>query len=193
MSKQFSEACERNKYPILTHLKSHFRTARRVLEIGSGTGQHAAHFATHLPHLVWHTSDMPNNHLSIRTYVREKALTNLVEPIEFTVGIDAWPLGDVDAVFTANTTHIMQPEEAKLMMESVQAALPVDGVFCQYGPMKIKGEFSGDSDREFDRQIRAQGFGGIRDLEQLVEWANGLRLEHVISMPANNFLLVWKK
>ncbi len=101
-------------------------------------------------------------------------------------------LSCIDAVFTANTTHIMQPEEAKLMMELVSENLPQGGMFCQYGPMKIGGEFTAESNAEFDRQLKQRGFGGIQDINDLESWANKLTLQETIPMPANNFLLVWK-
>ncbi|SDH62532.1 Protein of unknown function [Vibrio xiamenensis] len=192
MSKNFAPACERNKAPILEQLQVHFANATQVLEIGSGTGQHAIHFAKHLPHLKWHTSDSAVNHASIHAYLRDAKLNNLVAPCEFIVGVNDWPKLDVDAVFTANTTHIMQVHEAQLMMALVASHLPKGGVFCQYGPMKIAGDYTGLSDEEFDRHILAQGFGGIRDIEQLQQWAPGLILRERIAMPANNFLLVWR-
>lgn len=192
MSKRSAPHCERNKRPILEQLSVYFKDSQQVLEIGSGTGQHAVFFAEYLPHLTWHTSDMPENHDNVNAWVIDSQLKNIVPPIEFTIGEDAWPNTEVDAVFTANTTHIMQQEEAKLMMEMVAANLPDGGIFCQYGPMKINGEFTSQSNREFDQQLKNSGFGGIRDLEQLIQWGKGLELIERIPMPANNFLLVWK-
>ncbi|OEF23655.1 DUF938 domain-containing protein [Vibrio rumoiensis] len=192
MSKRFSPSCERNQQPILEHLAIHFQDVKQVLEIGSGTGQHAVFFAENLPHLTWQTSDIIDNHPSIKAWREESALANLNEPIELMMGRDAWPDLPTDAVFTANTTHIMQPEEAKQMMGLVADSLPKGGVFCQYGPMKIDGAFTSESNREFDAKITSEGCGGIRDIEQLKTWAKGMQLIEMHTMPANNFLLVWQ-
>ena len=98
----------------------------------------------------------------------------------------------LSTVFTANTTHIMQPEEARQMMELIASNLPDGGMFCQYGPMKINGEYTSDSNREFDKTLKANGFGGIRSVEQLINWSKGMQLIKKIPMPANNLLLVWQ-
>ncbi|PWI32376.1 hypothetical protein DI392_15020 [Vibrio albus] len=192
MPKHFSPYCERNKQPILEQLSVYFKASQRVLEIGSGTGQHGVFFAEQLPHLIWHTSDMPENHVSISAWINESGLHNITLPVEFTIGRDAWPDVPVDAVFTANTTHIMQPEEARQMMELIASNLPDGGIFCQYGPMKIHGEYTSDSNRDFDKTLKASGFGGIRSVEQLINWGKGMQLIKKIPMPANNFLLVWQ-
>jgi len=192
MSKRFAPYCERNKQPILEQLSVYFKESQRVLEIGSGTGQHGVYFAEQLPHLMWYTSDMPENHASITAWINESELQNIILPIEFTIGRDTWPGVPVDAVFTANTTHIMQPEEVRQMMALIAANLPDGGMFCQYGPMKINGECTSDSNREFDNTLKASGYGGIRSVEQLIDWGKGMKLIKQIPMPANNFLLVWQ-
>ncbi len=184
--------CERNKHPILEQLSVYFSSSKQVLEIGSGNGQHAVFFAERLPHLTWYTSEIPDNHESIIHWLNHAALENIKPPFPFTVGKNPWPDINIDAVFTANTTHIMQPEEAKIMMELVSENLPKDGIFCQYGPMKIEGEFTAESNAEFDRQLKQRGFGGIQDIHDLEGWANKLTLQETIPMPANNFLLVWR-
>lgn len=193
MAKQNAPSCERNKQPILDVITPYLAKASKVLEIGSGTGQHAVFFAENLPHLIWQTSDVAENHNSINAWITESTLSNIQSPVEFMLGRDPWPSINVDAVFTANTTHIMQPQEAKTMMELVAKQLPKGGVFCQYGPMKVNGEFTSDSNQAFDQKIRSEGRGGIRDIEELKEWAVGMQLSEVHSMPANNFLLVWCK
>lgn len=193
MTKCFSPSSDRNKEPILEQLAIHFKDRQAVLEIGSGTGQHAVYFAQQLPHLNWLTSDMPGNHSSINTWITESGLNNIVAPIAFTLGLDNWPEVNADAIFTANTTHIMQPEEAQIMMAMVGSNLPKGGVFCQYGPMLVDGDYTSDSNREFDASLKQQGFGGIQDVNQLTTWAQGIVLVATIPMPANNFLLVWQK
>lgn len=192
MSKRFSPSCERNQQPILDRLLQHFASVQHVLEIGSGTGQHAVFFAKYLPHLVWQTSDMVENHASVKAWISESNLTNVRAPMDLKIGRDTWPAIPLDAVFTANTTHIMQPEEAEEMMVLIAQHLPKGGIFCQYGPMNVGGEFTSESNREFDAKIRSEGCGGISDIEQLKRWSKGMQLIEMHPMPANNFLLVWQ-
>lgn len=191
--KRFCQASENNKGPILEQLKKHFSRCHTVLEIGSGTGQHAAYFSQHLPHLQWHTSDMPDNHPGITAWLEEAGVSNGIPPVAFTIGQDDWPLATADAVFTANTAHIMQADVTQLMMEMVSEHLPSHGVFCQYGPFTVNGEYTSDGNRSFDRHLIMEGCGGMRDIQELVQWAGSLTLVHRVAMPANNFLLVWRK
>ncbi|WP_339724920.1 DUF938 domain-containing protein [uncultured Paraglaciecola sp.] len=193
VDKPFSQACENNKQPILEVLNRVLADRQKLLEIGSGTGQHAAYFAPKLKHLEWQTSDMPNNHLGIKAWLDEAQVSNLHQPISFTVGTNDWPLGNFDAVYTANTTHIMQPSESKLMMELVADNLPHGGIFCQYGPYNFQGQYTSDSNAAFDQHLSEQGCGGIRDIDELVTWARPLNLIETIAMPANNFMLIWQK
>ncbi|MGX9415884.1 DUF938 domain-containing protein [Vibrio sp. WJH972] len=192
MTKRFSDSCERNQNPILEQIAIHFNRTQHVLEIGSGTGQHAVFFAKHLPHLVWNTSDMLENHASINAWIADSKLPNVTPPFDFHFGKNNWPDLQVDGIFTANTTHIMQRHDAKLMMETIGENLQAGGLFCQYGPMKVDGDFTSDSNREFDIHLQKNGYGGIRDIDELTGWASNLSLTQTISMPANNFLLVWK-
>lgn len=193
MSKSFSQSCENNKQPILEQLAVYFRHCQHVLEIGSGTGQHAAFFAPRLPNLVWHTSDLPDNHASISAWMTASGAQNIKPPIRFVIGQDPWPNLPIDAVFSANTAHIMQPDEVQLMMAQIAAHLGEGGIFCQYGPMRLQGLFTSNSNRLFEQSLKAQGYGGIRDIDELILWGKGLRLIARIPMPANNFLLVWRK
>ncbi|MGO3343719.1 MAG: DUF938 domain-containing protein [Marinomonas sp.] len=192
LKKSFSPSCDRNQQPILEQLFVYFKQCEHVLEIGSGTGQHAVFFAEKLPHLTWNTSDMLDYHESIQAWMAEVTLSNLVAPIVFHLGKNAWPSLEVDGVFTANTTHIMQRDEAKLMMETVATQLKSGGIFCQYGPMKVNGKYTSEGNREFDQQLQKNGCGGICDVAELEVWASGMELIKQIAMPANNFLLVWK-
>lgn len=195
-NKPFSQACENNKQPILEVLQRVLADRTKLLEIGSGTGQHAAYFAPKLSHLQWHTSDMSNNHLGIKAWLEEVEVDNLYQPLPFVIGsisAGAWPLANADAVYTANTTHIMQSSEAQLMMQLVADNLPRGGVFCQYGPFNFNGQYTSDSNEAFDQHLREQGCGGIRDIGELTLWAKPLVLVEKISMPANNLMLVWQK
>jgi hypothetical protein len=192
--KPFSQACENNKHPIFEILSRVLVDTKNLLEIGSGTGQHAVHFAPRLTYLQWHTSDMPDKHLGIAAWLEDVDVDNLHKPVSFTIGASsAWPITNIDAVFTANTTHIMQPSETQLMMQLVAANLPSGGVFCQYGPYNFLGQYSSESNKAFDQHLREQGCGGIRDIDELTLWAKPLVLIETVPMPANNFMLVWQK
>lgn len=197
MEKPFSQACENNKRPILGVLRHAFSQTQRVLEIGSGTGQHGVFFAQGLPHVQWHCSDQLDYHSGINSWIQEADLTNIVPPTAFKVGEDEYPGVKedrvFDGVFTANTAHIMQKHEVILLMELVEKHLPKDGVFCQYGPFTMEGEFSSQSNLEFHHNLLARGYGGYRDLAELQQWAPALRLKKCHSMPANNLLLEWVK
>jgi len=192
MPKRSSTSCERNQQPILEQLSRLLKDHQQVLEVGSGTGQHAVFFAQHLPHLTWHTSDAKENHPSINAWIEEFPCQNLRSPIAFLFGQQAWPDIPVDAIFTANTTHIMQKSDAELMMKMVSKELQKGGLFCQYGPFNIDGEYTSEGNRTFDIHLENEGCGGIRDINELTEWATGLKLIEKIPMPANNFLLVWE-
>lgn len=193
--KQFSEACERNRDPILTVLRSVLAGKRNVLEIGSGSGQHALHFAEHLPHLSWQTSDLKANHPSIRGWQEESGLANLLPPIELDVG-STWPLQKFDAAFTANTCHIMAWPEVEAMFAGVGGVLQPGGVFLLYGPFNYGGKFTSPSNQRFDEYLRAQApHMGIRDFEAIRPLADeqGMALIADHEMPANNRLLVFAK
>ena len=193
MTKPFSQACENNKQPILEQLTRHFAECRSILEIGSGTGQHAVHFSAGLAHLTWQTSDQAHYHDGIKQWLADSPSKNVKPPLHFTLGTDVFPQGHYDGVFTANTAHIMQKEEVVCLMQSVSEYLPYGGVFCQYGPFIEQGKFSSQSNEDFHYSLLERGYGGYRSIEELVEWQNNLTLVHKVSMPANNLLLVWHK
>jgi len=189
-------ATSRNRVPILEVLRDEFRDRSSVLEIGSGTGQHAAYFAGHLTHLTWQTSDVVENHAGIHAWCAAAALPNLRNPIPLDVRSDPDPGGDYDAVFSANTSHIMDPTAVQDMIALVGRLLPEDGRFCLYGPFRINGNFTSDSNAEFDAALQSRGQGmGIRDLEWLNELAQNAGMERsgLIAMPANNFIALWRK
>lgn len=196
MSKLHSAACERNRAPIGDVLRIELPSAHKLLEIGSGTGQHAAYFAAELPHLIWQTSDLASNHPSIQAWVADAGLPNLLPPLHLDVGVGPWPEGGYDAVFSANTCHIMSWNEVQAMFTGIGGVLEGGGTLCIYGPFNYRGTFTSDSNARFDAMLRTQApHMGIRDFEAVDSLAgqNGLRLIADHDMPANNRLLVWRK
>jgi SAM-dependent methyltransferase len=193
--KQYSDACEENKDPILAVLRKELADCRSVLEIGSGTGQHAVHFSRHLPHLTWQPSDLVVNHASIEAWRRDAGLPNLLPPLLLDVAGARWPDCEPDAVFSANTTHIMAWPEVVAMFAGVRALLKTGGIFCVYGPFNYNGRHTSDSNARFDQWLRQRDpRSGLRNVEDLVEeaGARGLRLDRDHAMPVNNRLLVWQ-
>jgi cyclopropane fatty-acyl-phospholipid synthase-like methyltransferase len=192
--KPFSEACERNREPILAILKRVFLDRKRVLEIGSGTGQHAAYFAPELPHLVWQASDIAENLPGIRQWVQEAGAPNLREPMILDVDQE-FPSMQVDAVFSANTCHIMSWPQVERMFAGVGRLLPPGGVFALYGPFSYHGRHTSESNARFDAMLRRNDpASGLRDFDAISALAKraGLALEEDNAMPANNRLLVWR-
>ena len=197
MDKAFSPASERNGPPILAVLKDAFADCRRVLEIGSGTGQHAVYFGARLPHLVWQTSDLPDNHPSILAWQSEAALPNVLPPLALDVRQPwmQWPQAPFDAVFSANTLLILPWPAVESMFAGIGHMLQDGGMLCIYGPFNVGGAYTSDSNARFDAALRAQSAQmGIRDIEQVLQLAQqqGLELLDDHAMPANNRLLVWR-
>lgn len=199
--KPFAPACERNRAPILTVLRDRFADRRHVLEIGSGTGQHAVHFAAAMPWLQWQCSDRAEHLPGIRAWLDEAALANTPPPLELDVAGDAWPRagtgdGRFDAVFSANTLHIMAWPEVEAFFAGVGRVLGDGGVLVVYGPFNDDGAYSSDSNRDFDAWLKARDArSGIRDVEAVDALARGagLRLLDDVAMPANNRCLVWRR
>ncbi len=186
----------RNSEPILEVLRHEFRRANSVLEIGSGTGQHAVAFAAELGHLVWQTSDLEQNHAGIRAWLADASLPNLREPLSLDVRTATLGGKVYDATFSANTAHIMSIAAVKKMFALVAGALQSGGVFCLYGPFRQDGEFNTSSNAEFHESLRSQDSAmGIRHLEELDEFATTgrMRRERLYAMPANNLIAVWQK
>jgi cyclopropane fatty-acyl-phospholipid synthase-like methyltransferase len=191
-----SAACERNKDPILRILTQAFARSHRVLEIGSGTGQHAVHFATHLPHLTWQPSDRGDYLPGLRARIAHDGPTNLRPAIDLDVRSLPWPVEPVDAIFTANTLHIMDWAAVEDLLRGVGAVLSAPGVFCMYGPFRYGGEYTSPSNAEFDEYLRSTyPGGGIKNFEDvnILSGEQGLHLLDDHAMPANNQLLVWHK
>jgi hypothetical protein len=187
VDKPFSEASARNRAPILAILKRVFAERKHVLEIGSGTGQHAAYFARELPHLVWQASDVAENLAGIREWVSQPP------PIELDVERQ-WPNLAVDAVFSANTCHIMSWPQVERMFAGI-AKIATLKTFVLYGPFNYGGKYTSESNARFDAMLRRNDpASGLRDFEKIraLAEAAGLTLQEDNAMPANNRLLVFR-
>lgn len=194
--KPFSQACENNKAPILAVLKQVFPEPGTILEIGSGTGQHAVHFGHHLPHLVWQPTDVPDNLPGIRAWMAEAALPNVADPMVLDLNQGDWPITAADGAFSANTAHIIHWPQVQRLFHGVARILPPEGAFCLYGPFAYEGAHTSDSNAEFDITLRRRDpHSGIRDVADLRALAKdaGFRLAADQAMPANNRTLVWRR
>jgi SAM-dependent methyltransferase len=195
MAKPFSPACERNQEVILDVLRQVFADRHRVLEVGSGTGQHAVHFARAMPQLVWQASDVAANLGGIRQWLSEAALPNTPEPLVFDIDGEA-PAATFDAVFSANTLHIMAWPQVQRLFRALPGVMGEAAVLVVYGPFNYGGRFTSESNAAFDASLRAaQPERGIRDVEAVdaLAQAAGLRLAEDRAMPANNRCLVWHR
>ncbi len=191
-----SPAAENNAAPILEVLRSEFRDCKEVLEIGSGTGQHAVAFASALDHLDWQTSDLDENHAPIAAWIAASSLANVRAPLSVDVRTAHLPKEAFDAAYSSNTAHIMSMDAVLDMLALVGRVLRPDGVFCLYGPFTREGRFNTDSNERFDRQLRSRNPDmGLRDLEWLEQHGKrqGLIVDKIFAMPANNLLVVWRK
>jgi SAM-dependent methyltransferase len=195
VDKPFSEACERNKAPILELLRPLYGERRHVLELGSGTGQHAVFFAGALPHLRWQCSELAPSLPGLRLRLDEAALPNLPPPLALDAA-DALPAGDYDAVFTANTLHIMTWPQVQRLFAGLGRWLSAGALFTAYGPFNYGGRFTSDSNARFDAALRiADPLRGIRDFEAVdaLARAAGLVLLADQTMPAHNRCITWKR
>jgi hypothetical protein len=195
MDKPFAPACEENKTPIFEVIAPRLSNARSVLEIGSCTGQHAVHFAPRLPHLTWQCSDVAQYLPGMQLWLDDCAAPNLPAPLVLDVDGD-WPPGPYDAVFSANTAHIMSLVQVERMFAGAGRVLADGGLFLLYGPFSDHGRHTSDSNAAFDRSLRLRDpLSGVRDLDELTRFADatGLRLVDDVAMPVNNRTLIWRK
>jgi cyclopropane fatty-acyl-phospholipid synthase-like methyltransferase len=195
-AKPQSPACERNRDPILEVLRAAFADRTSVLEIGSGTGQHAVHFARALPHLSWQASDRAENLPGIRLWLDEAQLPNTPAPIELDVSQADWPAITYDAVFSANTLHIMAWSDVESLFARLPGVLEADATLVVYGPFNIDGRHTSASNAAFDDWLHAQApHMGIRDLAAVDALAARVGLERIAdhAMPANNRCVVWHR
>lgn len=196
VNKPYSESCEQNWRPILQVIQPILASTNGVLEIGSGTGQHAVVFASAMPQLIWHTSDRIDCHAGIKLWLKESRLRNVQQPIELDVAISKWPDMDIDAIFTANTVHIMHWPEVESLFEGIGKLLTSGNDFLIYGPFNYGGKFTSESNARFDNWLKERDpLSGIRNIEDLKLLADkvGLRLNNDYEMPANNRILHWQK
>ncbi len=193
--KPFAEACDRNREPILAVLREHLADSRHVLEIASGTGQHAVFFARELPHLCWQTSDLAENHRGIQAWIDDSGLSNVLPPLLLDANAGQWPELSFDAVFCANAVHIMSWLAVQRLFVHLASVLAEGGLLCLYGPFNYQGRYSSESNARFDGWLRARNpESGIRDFEAVdaLAAARGLQLRDDVAMPANNRLLIWR-
>lgn len=196
IDKPFAEHAERNAAPIIEVLRREFRNCVGVLEIGSGTGQHAVRFAAEMDHLRWQTSDVKEYHDGIGAWIADARLPNVSPPLVLDVRTAEVAAADYDAVYSSNTAHIMGFDAVIAMFALVGRALRDGGVFCLYGPFRRAGKFNTPSNAAFDADLRSRDPAmGIRDLEAL----DGLGVEHdlhrisLYALPSNNMVAVWRK
>ena len=194
--KPFADACERNRDPILAVLRGHFSDRTHVIEIGSGSGQHTVHFAAAMPELIWQTSDRPENLPGIRAWLDDARLPNTPSPIELDVASADWPTHRYDAVFSANTLHIMSWREVEQLFEALPRITTDDAKLAIYGPFNYDGAFTSASNATFDASLKRRApHMGIRDrgdVDRLARSA-GFAMIDDVAMPANNRTLIWQR
>ena len=194
--KPYSESCVKNQAPILEVLQEIFANQRNVLEIASGTGQHAVYFGRRLPHLIWQTSELIQNHAGILAWLNEAKLPNVLPPVAIDVNDDQWPVEKVDTIFSANTVHIISWPAVEKMFAGIARVLSAGGILCLYGPFNYGGKFTSESNAHFDVWLKSRdansGVRNFEDINRLAE-THGLSLLKDVSMPSNNRTLVWQR
>ncbi len=194
MNKPYAESCEKNKDQILAVLKDIFADRKRVLEIASGTGQHAVYFGRELPHLIWQPSEQAQNLAGIQAWLDEAQLPNVLPPLALNVNDAHWPSISVDAIFNANTVHIISWPEVERMFAHIARVIEPGGYVCFYGAYNYGGKFTSESNASFDAWLKSRDpKSGVRDFEAVNRLAasHGLELLRDIEMPSNNRILVW--
>ncbi|KEF42001.1 MAG: hypothetical protein ER33_08380 [Cyanobium sp. CACIAM 14] len=198
----FSPACLRNQEPILGVLRRRLPAGARVLEVGSGSGQHAIHMARHLPGVHWQPSDRPGQ---LDGLVRRVALegrdglapgATVAAPLPLDVTQPDWPAGPFEAVFTANTLHIMPAEAVPFLLAGSARVLVAGGLLLLYGPFRYGDRHTSQSNMAFDAHLGSlDAVMGVRDAEALAPEAarQGLQWLADETMPANNRLLVFQR
>jgi len=194
--KPFAESCEQNKLPILEALKEIFNKQGDLLEVGSGTGQHAVYFSEYFPHLSWQPTDVEEQIEGIKLWLQDVPHNRIKEPEVLNVSSENWPYENMDYVFTANTIHIISWPNVQSMFKGVAKALKQGGLFAQYGPFNYSGKYTSESNARFDQWLKDRDpVSGIRNFEDLalLPKENNMMLFADYEMPANNRILVWQK
>jgi len=196
IEKPFAPSSAKNQEPILDVLSQYLGEVTELLEIGSGTGQHAVYMAGHFPKLRWQTTELAAQHDGLNLWLDEAGLDNILRPLILDVSQAQWPILSTQAVYTANTVHIMSWDGVRAMFEGIARVLVDGGLFCIYGPFKYAGEFTSPGNAKFDQTLKSRDpASGIRDFEALVDLAQSVRMRLLkdVNMPANNRILVWQK
>jgi cyclopropane fatty-acyl-phospholipid synthase-like methyltransferase len=194
--KNFSQACENNKKPILEILKVVLRDCSDVLEVGSGSGQHAVYFGEYLSHLKWQTTELSTAIGILEDNLSINLPKNVLMPIELDVTQHPWPIESASSIFSANTLHILAWRDVEQFFKGSGAILKQNGLLCVYGPFRYQGNYTSASNADFDSWLKARNFeSGIRDFEDINSLAQeqGLELQNDYSTPANNQLLIWQR
>ncbi|MDH5228611.1 MAG: class I SAM-dependent methyltransferase [Gammaproteobacteria bacterium] len=194
MNKPFAESCVQNRKPIEAVLINELDKCHTVLEIGSGTGQHAVYFTETMPHLLWQTSDRSEYHQAIHAWIQDAKQQNVLPPLHLDVCSDQWPDTQYDAVFSANTLHIMSQQQVQCFFKTIRQVMKANSKLCVYGPFNYNGAYTSDSNAQFDLWLKQRDpLSCIKDFE----WINSLAIESNLAlhkdhpMPANNRLLTW--
>jgi cyclopropane fatty-acyl-phospholipid synthase-like methyltransferase len=194
-TKPFAESCVQNREPIQLVLAQYVDGRENVLEVGSGTGQHAVYFAEAFPWLRWQTSDLVENHAGIQAWIDDSGLDNILPPLSLD-SRGEWPDGPYDLVFSANTLHIMDDDAAEAFMRSVAGCIVPGGVLLNYGPFNYQGAYTSASNARFDDWLKQRDpASGIKNFEWLqgIAAESGLKLLADHAMPANNRILAWRR
>ena len=195
-NKPYSESCDQNREPILDVIQPLLQKKKNVLEIGSGTGQHAVYFAQKMPHLIWQTSDQQVYHNGIKLWLDDAKLNNTPPPIPLNVSNDTWPKQKFDVIFSANAVHIMSWDNVVDFFDNAPRLLNKGGLFILYGPFNYKQQYTSESNARFDIWLKQRDpQSAIRDFEALDDLAKkaGMILQSDHALPANNRILVWEK
>jgi cyclopropane fatty-acyl-phospholipid synthase-like methyltransferase len=191
-----SPSSERNKVVIGAELKRVFADCKTVLEIGSGSGQHALHFAEQLPNIVWQPADLDPYYAGLVLNLTPRP-DNILPAIKLNLSQNYW-IGDAsyDGMFSANCLHIMSWSDVEAFFVRAANQLISGGILCVYGPFRYNGEFTSASNQQFQHWLKMRDqVSGIRDFEAVEQQAalNGFTLLEDVPMPANNQLLIWSK
>ena len=196
MYKPVAESCVQNQQVILDVLKRFFIEQGKVLEIGSGTGQHGVFFTTHMKHLLWQPSDLLDQHAGMQLWFDEVEHDRIKPPLELNVDDEVWPVTEIDYAFTANTTHIISALQTEKLFRHIGDCLKQGGLFAQYGPFNYNGQYTSESNARFDVWLKQRDPSScIKHFETVRELAgaNNMQLVADIEMPANNRILLWEK